>query len=236
MIKYLFVFLSFALLSCGGDTTTTEKKSTTTAPKTTETAPTPVVDKKKTIVFFGNSLTAAYGLDPSQGFVGLIGERIDSLGLNYKVVNAGLSGETSAGGNSRIDWILRQKIDIFVLELGANDGLRGTSIAETSKNLAAILQKVKTKYPEVKILICAMEALPNMGEKFTAEFRGIFTNLAKENDATLIPFFLSNVGGIPELNQADGIHPTAKGHRIVAENIWTVLKEVLLNSRHFITQ
>ena len=228
MKNFFLITTLFALISCGNDTITAEKKTTTTTPKVTKTTPKPIENKKKTIVFFGNSLTAAYGLDPSQGFVGLIGERIDSLGLNYKVVNAGLSGETSAGGNSRIDWILRQKIDVFVLELGANDGLRGTSIAETTKNLGAILQKVKTKYPEVKILICAMEALPNMGEKFTTEFRGIFTKLAKENDATLIPFFLSNVGGIPELNQADGIHPTAKGHQIVTENIWTVLKEVII--------
>ena len=228
MTKYLFIFLCLVFISCGDNKAViTEKKNTTTAPKTVETVSKPIANEKKTIVFFGNSLTAAYGLDPSQGFVGLIGERIDSLGLAYKVVNAGLSGETSAGGNSRIDWILRQKIDVFVLELGANDGLRGTSTAETYKNLTSILQKVKTKYPEVKILICAMEALPNMGEKFTTEFRGIFANLAKENDATLIPFFLSNVGGVPELNQADGIHPTAKGHQIVTENIWAVLKEVL---------
>lgn len=215
------------MISCGDKTVTTEKKTTIPPPKVTEATPKSIANKKKAIVFFGNSLTAAYGLDPSQGFVGLIGERIDSLGLNYKVVNAGLSGETSAGGNSRIDWILRQKIDVFVLELGANDGLRGTAIEETHKNLASILQKVKIKYPKVKILICAMEALPNMGEKFTKEFRGIFANLAKENEAALIPFFLSNVGGIPELNQADGIHPTAKGHQIVTENIWAVLKEVI---------
>lgn len=228
MTKYLFIFLCFVLISCGdNNAVTTEKNRPTSAPKTVETIPKTVTSKKKTIVFFGNSLTAAYGLDPSQGFVGLIGERIDSLGLDYKVVNAGLSGETSAGGNSRIDWILRQEIDVFVLELGANDGLRGTSTTETYKNLTSILQKVKTKYPEVKILICAMEALPNMGEKFTTEFRGIFANLAKENDATLIPFFLSNVGGVPELNQADGIHPTIKGHQIVTENIWAVLKDVI---------
>ena len=229
MTKYLFLCCCLILLSCGDNTTTTtEKSEAMPSSKVAETTANSVVEKKKkTIVFFGNSLTAAYGLDPSQGFVGLIGARIDSLGLDYKVVNAGLSGETSAGGNSRIDWILRQKIDVFVLELGANDGLRGTAIAETYKNLNSILQKVKTKYPDAKILICAMEALPNMGEKFTAEFRGIFANLAKENEATLIPFFLSNVGGIPELNQADGIHPTAKGHQIVTENIWAVLKEVI---------
>jgi len=150
MKKYLFILCLFSIFSCGDTSSTTEKKSTTTAPtKATEAAPKPAatITSKKTIVFFGNSLTAAYGLDPSQGFVGLIGNRIDSLGLDYKVVNAGLSGETSAGGNSRIDWILRQKIDVFVLELGANDGLRGTSTEETYKNLNAILDKVKTKYP-----------------------------------------------------------------------------------------
>jgi len=228
MKKYLSFFLFLVLFSCGDTPTAAEKKSTPVAPKVATENPTPTTTKKeKTIVFFGNSLTAAYGLDPSQGFVGLIDQRIDSLGLDYKVVNAGLSGETSAGGNSRIDWILRQKIDVFVLELGANDGLRGTSTDETYKNLNAIIGKVKAKYPETKIVICAMEALPNMGEQFTLEFRAIFANLAKENDATLIPFFLSNVGGIPELNQADGIHPTAKGHQIVTENIWAVLKEVI---------
>ena len=230
MKKYLFALCLLSIISCSDNTTaTTEKKTTTVAPKATKETPkaAAINTQKKTIVFFGNSLTAAYGLDPSQGFVGLIDQRIDSLELGYKVVNAGLSGETSAGGNSRIDWILKQKIDVFVLELGANDGLRGTSTAETYKNLNSIIGKVKTKYPEAKIVICAMEALPNMGEKFTLDFRAIFANLAKENDATLIPFFLSNVGGIPELSQADGIHPTAKGHQIVSENIWAVLKGVI---------
>lgn len=228
MKNYLFLFFAFVLFSCGNSTTektTTKTTTTKTPPKIMETKE--INTKKQTIVFFGNSLTAAYGLDPAQGFVGLIKQRIDSLGLNYNVVNAGVSGETSAGGNSRIDWILRQKIDVFVLELGANDGLRGTSTDETYKNLNSIIEKVKTRYPEAKIVICAMEALPNLGERFTNEFRTIFSRLAKANEATLIPFFLSNVGGIKELNQADGIHPTAKGHKIVTENIWAVLKEVL---------
>ncbi|MEM1119928.1 MAG: arylesterase [Bacteroidota bacterium] len=231
-MKPLFFGLFLTLfLACGGDATSAEaetietptSKMVTKVPRAEQQATT----EKQTIVFFGNSLTAAYGLDPSQGFVGLIRERIDSLGLNYKVVNAGLSGETSAGGNSRIDWILRQKIDVFVLELGANDGLRGTSTEETYKNLDAIIDKVKAKYPTAKIVICAMEALPNMGEKFRTDFRAVFDKLAKENNATLIPFFLNNVGGVPELNQADGIHPTARGHQIVAENIWEVLEDVL---------
>ena len=183
--------------------------------------------QKKSIIFFGNSLTAAYGLDPSQGFVALIGKRIDSLGLNYKVVNAGLSGETTAGGNTRIDWILRQKVDVFVLELGANDGLRGISPDESIKNLQSIIDKVKDKYPEAKIVLAAMEAPPNMGDEFTGKFRAMYSTLAAKNKARLIPFFLNGIAGIPELNQADGIHPTAEGHKIAAENIWKVLKEVI---------
>jgi acyl-CoA thioesterase-1 len=216
-------------MSCSNSEAPVTQKTTNPKPQKKEmpSAEVKKTNSKKNIIFFGNSLTAAYGLDPSQGFAGLIGARIDSLEMDYKVVNAGLSGETSAGGNSRIDWILRQEVAVFVLELGANDGLRGTPPAETYKNLNGILQKVKEKYPSAKILICAMEALPNMGEKFTSEFRAIFPKLAKENEATLIPFFLENVGGIPELNQADGIHPTAAGHKIVAENIWKVLKEVI---------
>lgn len=225
---FYFLLILLGVLGCNDNSSTPEKQTDIATPKITQTSEAvQKIDKKKTIVFFGNSLTAAYGLDPSQGFVGLIGERIDSLGMNYKVVNAGLSGETSAGGNSRIDWILRQPIDIFVLELGANDGLRGTSPSETHKNLSSIISKVKGKYPDCQIVICAMEAPPNMGDQFTTEFRRIFTQLATENAATLIPFFLDGVGGIPELNQADGIHPTAKGHQIVTENIWTVLKEIL---------
>jgi len=229
MKNLLFVAILFLMAGCQeSEKTTFREKEEEPANQTLELSETDEMSTtKKTIVFFGNSLTAAYGLDPSQGFVGLIKNRIDSLGLNYKVVNAGLSGETSAGGNSRIDWILRQQIDVFILELGANDGLRGTLPSETYKNLSAIIKKVKDKNPEVKIVVCAMEALPNMGERFTTEFRSIFSRLAQENEASLIPFFLNGVGGIPALNQADGIHPTAEGHQIVAENIWAVLKDVI---------
>lgn len=183
--------------------------------------------KAKTILFFGNSLTAGYGVTPSEAFPALIQIKIDSLKLPYKVVNAGVSGETSSGGNSRIDWILRQPLDVFVLELGGNDGLRGIPLIETKKNLQSIIEKVKAKNPAVHILLAGMQIPPNMGQKYTAEFRNIFPELAKKNNITLIPFLLAGVGGEEHLNQEDGIHPTAEGHKIVAENVWKELEKVL---------
>ena len=182
---------------------------------------------KKTILFFGNSLTAAYGLAVEQGFVALLQHRLDSLGLPYRCINAGLSGETTAGGLGRIDWMLRQPIDIFVLELGGNDGLRGTPPAESYKNLQAIITKVKEKYPKVKIVLAGMEAPPNMGAVFTKGFRENYSRLAKENNVALIPFLLEGVGGDRRLNQADGIHPNAEGNLLVVETVWKVLKTVL---------
>lgn len=182
---------------------------------------------QKTIVFFGNSLTAGYGVEPSQAFPALVQHKIDSLQLPYKVVNAGVSGETTAGGNARIDWILRQSPDVFVLELGANDGLRGIPLAETKKNLQAIIDKVKAKNPSVKIILAGMMMPPNMGQQYTTEFRTIYPALAKENNISLIPFLLQGVGGEANLNQQDGIHPTPEGHVIVANNVWEVMKGVL---------
>ena len=185
------------------------------------------VAKKKTIVYYGNSLTAGYGLSPSQAFPAIIQKKIDSLGLPYQSVNAGVSGETSSGGKTRIDWILRQPVDIFVLELGANDGLRGIPISETRKNLQAIIDKVKAKNPAVKLIFAGMQIPPNMGEMYTTEFRNIYTELAEKNAMTLVPFLLEGVGGEPALNQEDGIHPTAEGHRIVANNLWKQLQNLL---------
>ena len=186
----------------------------------------PIV-KKKTIVFFGNSLTAGYGLSPSQAFPAIIQKKIDSLGLSYQVVNAGVSGETSSGGNTRVDWILKQQVDIFILELGANDGLRGIPLAETRKSLQSIIDKVRSKYPESKLVFAGMQVPPNMGQTYSTEFRNIYTELATKNSMTLIPFILEGVGGEPQLNQEDGIHPTAEGHKIVADNIWRQLKPLL---------
>ena len=184
-------------------------------------------EKAKTIVFFGNSLTAGYGVDPSEAFPSLVQEKIDALELPYKVINAGLSGETTAGGKSRIDWILRQPVDIFVLELGGNDGLRGIPISETSKNLQAIINRVKEKYPHVKIILAGMQVPPNMGRNYATAFRVVFQQLAANNQVELIPFLLENVGGINSLNQGDGIHPNPEGHKLVAENVWKVLRGLL---------
>ncbi|HEY9221228.1 MAG TPA: arylesterase [Lutibacter sp.] len=186
-------------------------------------------EENKIILFFGTSLTAGMGLDPNEAFPALIQGKIDSLNLPYEVVNAGLSGETTAGGKNRINWVLNQKVDVFVLELGANDGLRGIPLTETKSNLQTIIDVVKEKNPDTKIVLVGMEIPPNMGEDYTSEFRNIFPDLAKKNKLELVPFLLQNVGGIKELNQPDGIHPTAEGQKILANNVWNVLKPVLAN-------
>ncbi|HEX7015732.1 MAG TPA: arylesterase [Cyclobacteriaceae bacterium] len=181
----------------------------------------------RVIVFYGDSLTAGYGIDPDSAFPALVGQALEKQGKEVKVVNAGLSGETSAGGLSRIDWVLRQPVDIFVLELGANDGLRGLPIEQTEKNLQAIIDKVKAKNPNVKIVIAGMMVPPNMGPDYSSRFKKVFPELARRNDAALIPFLLEDVAGIEKLNQADGIHPNVEGHRIVAQNVLEVLEPLL---------
>ncbi len=185
--------------------------------------------EKKNILFFGNSLTAGYGLEESsEAFPARIQEKIDSAGLNYRVINAGLSGETTAGGKNRIDWLLdKQKVDVFVLELGANDGLRGLPVTETKRNLQVIFDKVKAKYPEAKLVLLGMEIPPNMGGKYVNDFRAIFRQVADANDAAFVPFLLEGVAGNASLNIKDGIHPTGQGYAIVANNVWRVLKDVL---------
>lgn len=219
-----FTWLAAVLMSCGGG----EKQEDSQKADTARTATATPAAKKKVIVFFGNSLTAGYGLDdPSQAFAGLIQKRIDSLGLNYKVINAGVSGETTSGGNSRIDWLLKQPLDVFVLELGGNDGLRGIPVSETKKNLQAIIDKVKAKYPEAKLVLAGMQIPPNIGQKYAKEFKEVYGELAEKNNITLIPFLLEGVGGESKLNQSDGIHPTAEGHRILAENVWIRIKDLL---------
>lgn len=183
---------------------------------------------RRRILFFGDSLTAGYGLeDPSDGFTAVIARRIDSLGWGWEVVNAGLSGETSAGGDGRIDWVLQQPVDVFVLELGANDGLRGIPVDETARNLQSIIDKVRKAYPDVRLVMAGMQAPPNMGSEFTGRFRRIFPELAGRNGMVSIPFLLEGVAGEPSLNQPDGIHPTAEGHRIVAENVWKALRPLI---------
>lgn len=183
--------------------------------------------QKKTILFFGNSLTAGLGVEPEEAFPAVIGQKIDSLELPYKIVNAGLSGETTAAGKARINWILKQQVDVFVLELGANDGLRGIPVAETERNLQSIVDQVKAKYPEAKLVMTGMQVPPNMGSTYSSEFKVIFKKIADKNNMALVPFLLDKVGGVAEFNQSDGIHPTPQGHRILAENVWLVLKDIL---------
>lgn len=186
-----------------------------------------VAGDEKVILFFGNSLTAGMGLEASEAFPALIQNRLDSLGYDYKVVNAGLSGETTASGKNRLDWVLKQQVGIFVLELGANDGLRGVAIEETRKNLQDIINAVKTKNPDTKIVLAGMQIPPNMGQEYTTGFRSLFLELAEKNDLALIPFLLEGVAGDPKLNQNDGIHPTAEGYKIVTDNVWMVLEDVV---------
>lgn len=183
---------------------------------------------KKVILFFGNSLTAGYGVDADESFPALIQIRIDSLNLPYKVVNAGVSGETTATGLSRIDWVLKnQAVDIFVLELGANDGLRGLPPSETKKNLKKIIDRVRKAYPDVTIVLAGMMVPPSMGQDYGAEYNPIYGEIENEKNVELIPFLLKDVGGIDSLNQDDGIHPNAAGAKIVAENVWKILNPLV---------
>jgi acyl-CoA thioesterase I len=181
----------------------------------------------KVILFYGDSLTAGYGLSQEEAFPALIEKKLNHQQKTVRVVNAGLSGETSAGGLTRLDWVIRQPIDVFILELGANDGLRGLPLEQTQKNLQQIIDKVKAKFPKVKIVIAGMMVPPNMGPEYTTKFRKIFPELAKKNDATLIPFLLQDVAGDEKLNLGDGIHPNPEGHKIVAENVLKIIQPLL---------
>ena len=222
---YLLLFCLFVLSSCGEEkkSRVQEKEGSSSEVGEAET----VRNEDRTIVFFGNSLTAGMGLDSEEAFPAVLERKIDSLGLPYEVVNAGLSGETTAAGKNRLDWVLNQDVDVFVLELGANDGLRGVPLEETRQNLQYIIDRVREKNPEVEIILAGMQIPPNLGQDYTRGFKNIFPELAKKNNVHLIPFLLEGVAGNPELNQGDGIHPTAEGYKIVAENVWDVLETVL---------
>jgi len=181
----------------------------------------------KVILFYGDSLTAGYGLSTEEAFPALVEKKLNKREKTVRVINAGLSGETSAGGLTRLDWVIKQPIDIFILELGANDGLRGLPLEETQKNLQSIIDKVKTKFPKVKIVVAGMMVPPNMGPEYTAKFQKIFPDLAKKNNASLIPFLLQDVAGDEKLNLGDGIHPNVEGHKIVADNVIKILQPLL---------
>lgn len=181
----------------------------------------------KTIVFLGDSLSVGSGVKPQQSFPALVGDKIRERGLPFEVVNAGVGGDTTAGGLRRLEWLLQRKVDVLVLELGGNDGLRGLPISNIKSNLQAMIDKAKAKYPDVKIVLAGMQMPPNVGAKYAQEFQQVFYDLAKENDAAMIPFLLEGVGGLREFNQPDLIHPNPAGHKIVADVVWKTLEPLL---------
>jgi len=184
---------------------------------------------EQVILCFGNSLTEGYGLKEEEAYPAILQQKIDSAGFNYKVVNAGLSGETTSGGLGRLNWVLQSQknIQLFILELGTNDGLRGISLKEAKKNLQQIIDTVSLKIPKAPIVLAGMQIPPNMGPEYTTKFKNIFPALAESNSIALIPFLLEGVAGDKTLNQEDGIHPTAEGTKIVAKNVWKIIQPFL---------
>jgi acyl-CoA thioesterase-1 len=182
---------------------------------------------RHTILILGDSLAVGYGLEGSQAFPALLQKKVEDAHLDFEVINAGVSGDTSAGGLRRIDWLLKRKIDVLLLELGGNDGLRGLPVDAMQRNLQAIIDRAHAKYPQIQIIIAGMQMPTNLGAEYARAFGQAFPTLARKNKAVLIPFLLEGVGGRADLNLPDGIHPTAEGHKIVADNIWKVLRPVL---------
>jgi acyl-CoA thioesterase-1 len=179
------------------------------------------------VLFIGTSLTAGLGLSPDSAYPQLIEQKIEAAHLPFEVVNAGVSGETTAGLLRRLDWLMRGHFDVVVIESGANDGLRGTPVATVRENLRTILSRIQSAHPTARVLLVQMEAPPNLGPEYTSAFHAMYPELAKETGATLVPFLLNGVAGDEKLNQADGIHPNQRGERIVADNVWRSLEPVL---------
>lgn len=219
MVKKIVLLPMFVLAaSCTVETGETESVSRVRSPAR---------DERPIVLFLGTSLTAGLGLAENQAYPAIIQSRLDSLHYDYRVVNAGVSGETSAGGLRRINWLLRAPVSILVLELGANDGLRGQDVRGMKTNLLAIIDGTREAYPDVKTIVVGMEAPPNFGLEYTRSFRAVFREIALEKNAALVPFLLEGVAGIDSLNQADGMHPTRQGHEILADNVWKVLEQVI---------
>ena len=211
--------------ACGGNDTagSASRAADTAAVDSTPGAP-------RRLLFVGTSLTAGLGLEPDEAYPALIARRIDSLRLPYRVDNAGYSGETSAGALRRIDWLAREPVDVLVLETGANDGLRGLSVDSMRANIQAIIDRVRAASPDVRIVLVGMEAPPNLGPRYTSEFRKVFPELAERNGAVLLPFLLEGVAAVDSLNQGDGIHPNAAGSRRLAETVWTAVRPLLADA------
>lgn len=217
------IIVALALAGCGAAPEAAPREDTMTA------AASPSAPKR--IMFVGTSLTAGYGLDPEVAYPALIGLWLDSLGINYEVINAGVSGETSAGTLRRIGWVLSEPVEILVIETGANDGLRGLNVDTLRANLLAILDSVAVRQPAADVFVVGMEAPPNLGGRYTDPFRGVFAEVAAERGVRYIPFLLDGVAGVDSLNLPDGIHPNEAGARIVAANVWRELEPVVVERR-----
>lgn len=183
---------------------------------------------RQTLVVLGDSLSAGYGVDPEEAYPALLQKKVEAARMSIRVVNSSVSGDTTAGGLRRLDWILKQPVDILLIELGGNDGLRGLAPSQTRSNIQGMIDKARTKYPGVRLVIAGMQMPDNLGADYQNAFRTLFADLARTNGATLIPFLLEGVGGVAKLNQPDRIHPTAEGHVIVAETVWKSLQPLLL--------
>ncbi|MEM6645079.1 MAG: arylesterase [Bacteroidota bacterium] len=235
MRQPLYFVLLFAVLllpACsGGDTRPSQEAPSAAATEAENNAETVEAtansEDEIVVMMLGDSITAGYGIGEDNAFPALLQTRVDSLGWDVRIINAGLSGETSAGGLRRIDWLLRERIDVLLIELGGNDGLRGTAPEVTRQNLQGIIDQARARYPEVTLILAGMQVPPNLGTDYTTQFRDLFPKLARENETALIPFILEGVGGVPSLNLPDGIHPTAEGHAILAETVWDTLEPIL---------
>lgn len=220
---FLVALLAGAASACGGaDEPIATREAAPVVPPAQTTAS---ADPRPRIVALGDSLTAGLGLSVSEAWPALLQARLDEDGYAYRVINAGVSGDTTAGGRRRLDWVLDGDVEILVLELGANDGLRGLSVDEMKANLSAIITEAQAR--DVDVLLCGMEAPPNFGAEYTRAYRTAFADLAEEHDVAFLPFFLDGVAGVDSLNQADGIHPNAEGTRRVAELVWQALEPLL---------
>jgi acyl-CoA thioesterase-1 len=235
MKRKIAALAAFAMLSCAQ----ADEQPTRAQPVAQPEAAQPVTqpqtaqsDRRGVVLFLGTSLTAGYGVGVEHAFPALVQHKLDSAGYPFRVVNAGLSGETSAGGLRRLEWSLQQPIDVLVLELGANDGLRGLPVRQLRANLDSIIAVTRRRYPDAAVIIAGMQAPPNLGAAYTTSFRATYRDLADKYDARLVPFLLEGVAAMPELNQEDGIHPNHAGHEVIAETIWQSLQPVLRESAH----
>jgi len=229
MFRFLLLSLALAISACDSPEVNPDTEGFSPDSQVVVTISPEVPDSLPVVVFLGTSLTAGLGLVQRENtYVARVTTLADSADMPIRAINAGVSGETSAGGLRRIDWILREHIDVLVVELGANDGLRGQDPLALSQNLTEIIQRTRTRYPEARVILAGMEAPPNLGASYTDSFRSVFTSVSDEQSTLFIPFLLQGVAGVRDMNQEDRIHPNAEGHRRVAQNVWEILGPVLV--------